>query len=198
MTNGTRSGWGVSFTPRPLFTSGKTRYPLYRRLGVPQDRYGQMRKIWPPPGFDPRIVLPVASRYTDWATRPTSLSMKQNKIKLSSNWPLKIFENLWFNEIWTRELQQLVKTNVKFRSICNFHRDKTRRTFKWWASFLVSAPRSGLVFGCFACKWRHLNQIRRPEKGESRLLRNVGILSHYTVQDQHPEERYVPPQGRNI
>jgi hypothetical protein len=25
----------------------------------------------PPPGFDPRTVHPVASRYTDWATRPT-------------------------------------------------------------------------------------------------------------------------------
>jgi len=25
-----------------------------------------------PPGFDPQAVQPVASRYTDWATRPTS------------------------------------------------------------------------------------------------------------------------------
>ena len=45
---------------------GKTRYPLYRRLGAPQDRSGQVRKISPPPGFD-RIVQPVTSRYTDWA-----------------------------------------------------------------------------------------------------------------------------------
>ena len=44
---------------------GKTRYPLYRRLGGPQGRSGRMRKISPPPGFDPRIVQPVASRYTD-------------------------------------------------------------------------------------------------------------------------------------
>ena len=46
---------------------GKTRYPLYRRLGGPQGRSGRMRKISPPPGFDPRTVQPVASRYTDWA-----------------------------------------------------------------------------------------------------------------------------------
>jgi len=46
---------------------GKTRYPLYRRLGGPQGRSGRVRKISPPPGFDPRTVLPVASRYTDWA-----------------------------------------------------------------------------------------------------------------------------------
>jgi hypothetical protein len=50
---------------------GKTRYPLYRRLGRPQGRSGSVRKIALPPGFffDPRTVQPVASRYTDWATR---------------------------------------------------------------------------------------------------------------------------------
>jgi len=37
---------------------GKTRYPLYRRLGRPQDRSGQTRKISSPPGFDPRTVQP--------------------------------------------------------------------------------------------------------------------------------------------
>ena len=46
---------------------GKTQYPLYRRLGGPQGRSGRVRKISPPPGFDPRTSQPVASRYTDWA-----------------------------------------------------------------------------------------------------------------------------------
>jgi hypothetical protein len=50
---------------------GKTRYPLYRRLGGPQGRSGKVRKILPPPGFDPWTVQPVANRYTDYATRPT-------------------------------------------------------------------------------------------------------------------------------
>ena len=50
--------------------SGNTRCPLYRRLGGPQGRSGQVQKSSPPPGFDPRIVQPVASRYTDNATRP--------------------------------------------------------------------------------------------------------------------------------
>jgi len=54
---------------------GKTRYVLYRRLGGPQGRSGRVRKISPPPGFDPRTVQPVASRYTDWATpAPTFIS----------------------------------------------------------------------------------------------------------------------------
>ena len=46
-------------------TPGKTRYSLYRRLDGPQGRSGQVRKISPQPGFDPRTVQPVASRYTD-------------------------------------------------------------------------------------------------------------------------------------
>jgi hypothetical protein len=115
--------------------TGKTRYPLYRRLGGPRGRSGRVRKISPPlgifflfvrilccivlvldfqwpyvlyrtegcgffrleksdgfgrertrdlghqrpackplddrsKGFDLRTVQPVASRYTDWATRP--------------------------------------------------------------------------------------------------------------------------------
>ena len=45
----------------------KTRYPLYRRLGGPQGRYGRVWKISPPRGFDPRTVQPVASRYTNCA-----------------------------------------------------------------------------------------------------------------------------------
>jgi hypothetical protein len=44
---------------------GKTRYPLYRRLGGPQHRSERLRKISPSPGLDPRTVQPVASRYTD-------------------------------------------------------------------------------------------------------------------------------------
>ena len=60
--------WGGWSAPRPgRFTPGKTRYPLYRRLGGPQGRSGRVRKISPSPGFDHLIVQPVASRYTDWA-----------------------------------------------------------------------------------------------------------------------------------
>jgi hypothetical protein len=65
----TGSGWGVSVRPGRSLLSGKTRYPLYRRMGEPQSRSGQVRKISPPPGFVPRTVQPLVIRYTDWATR---------------------------------------------------------------------------------------------------------------------------------
>ena len=87
LDHGTRKGWGVSVTPRPLFTPGKDRYPLYRKLVGPQGRYGQVRKISPPLGFQdrseqvrklsppsglvPRTVQPVASRYTYYDIQPT-------------------------------------------------------------------------------------------------------------------------------
>jgi hypothetical protein len=53
-------------TPRPgRFTPGKeTRYPFYRRLGGPQIWYRKVGKILLSPGFDPRTVQPLASRYT--------------------------------------------------------------------------------------------------------------------------------------
>ena len=56
-------GWSTS-RPGYFYPRGKTRYPLYRRLGGPQGRSGPVQKIWPPPGFDPRTVQPVGSRYT--------------------------------------------------------------------------------------------------------------------------------------
>jgi hypothetical protein len=43
--------WVDNTTPRPLYPPGKTRYPLYRRLGGPQDRSGQGRKISAPTGI---------------------------------------------------------------------------------------------------------------------------------------------------
>jgi hypothetical protein len=41
----------------------ETRHPLYRRLGWPQDRSGEVRNISKPPGFDQRTIHSVASRY---------------------------------------------------------------------------------------------------------------------------------------
>jgi hypothetical protein len=55
---------GQRHAPATL-TPGKTRYPLYRRMGGPQGRSGQVQKISPPAGFDPRTVQPVQSLYTD-------------------------------------------------------------------------------------------------------------------------------------
>ena len=59
---GTRWGWVVSTTPRPPCP----RYQLFRRLGGPRSRSGQVRKISTKPGFDPRTFENVVNRYTDY------------------------------------------------------------------------------------------------------------------------------------
>jgi hypothetical protein len=63
--HGAGRGEGSASRPGRSLTPGKTRYPLYRRLGGPEGRPGQVRKISPAPGFNPRSVQLVASRYTD-------------------------------------------------------------------------------------------------------------------------------------
>jgi len=65
--------WSAAHLCRTL-TPGKTRYPLYRRLGGPQDRSGRA-EILVPTGIRSRTVQPVDSRYTDKATRSTYVCM---------------------------------------------------------------------------------------------------------------------------
>ena len=70
MTRALEGGEWSAARPGRTLSPGKTRYPFYRRLGGPQGRSGWAENL-APPGFDPRTVQPVVSRYTDWATRPT-------------------------------------------------------------------------------------------------------------------------------
>jgi hypothetical protein len=75
LTSALEGGEGSASHSGRTLPPGKTRHTLYKRLGRPQGRAGQVRKISPPPGFDPRTVQPVASRYTDYATPPTCVSI---------------------------------------------------------------------------------------------------------------------------
>jgi len=61
--------WGVGgqrHDPAAL-PPGKTRYPLYRRLGGPQVRSEGVRKTLLLQEFDLRAFQPVARLCTDWA-----------------------------------------------------------------------------------------------------------------------------------
>jgi hypothetical protein len=80
MTTALERGEGSASRPGRSLSPGKTRYPLYRRLGGPQGRSGQVRKISPPPGFDPQIAQTVASGYTDYATQPSRAVRKRCNI----------------------------------------------------------------------------------------------------------------------
>jgi len=67
----TLGGGGGQPTRRPSLPPEKTRYPLYRRLRGPQYRSGRAENFIPS-GIRSRTVQPTVSRYTNWATRPTT------------------------------------------------------------------------------------------------------------------------------
>jgi hypothetical protein len=77
---GTRRGWVVSLTPRPLYP--QERPSTHCTGGWVGLRAGLdvREKSRPPPGFDPRTIQPIASCYTDWATGPTWESEEHYKI----------------------------------------------------------------------------------------------------------------------
>jgi hypothetical protein len=70
----------VSFTPRPLYSHGKSPwYPLDRRLGGPQSRSGrggEEKNSQPLPGLETPIIQPIAQRYT------TELSQQLSRLIL--------------------------------------------------------------------------------------------------------------------
>ena len=55
MTTALEGGEGSASRPGRSLPSGKTRCPLYRRLGGPQGRSRPVRKISSSPGFDPKL-----------------------------------------------------------------------------------------------------------------------------------------------
>jgi hypothetical protein len=84
MTTALESSEGSASRSGRFLPQGKTRYPLYRRLGEPQGRSGQVRKISPLTlGFDPRTVQPVASRYL--LSYPAHYNHTQNNKKDQKN-----------------------------------------------------------------------------------------------------------------
>ena len=114
MTSELRWGWVVSTTPRPLYP--RERPGTHCR---PQGRSGRVRKISPPPGFDPRTVQPVVSRYTDWAIPAHMCILYKSANRLHHRY----FENWAFEEI--------LQTAVLFSHFVNGSNDagETSETF---------------------------------------------------------------------
>ena len=63
-------GWGVTVTPRQHLTPGKDPVPIVQEAGWASGPVWTGAGNLVLPGFDPRTVQPVGSRYTDYATRP--------------------------------------------------------------------------------------------------------------------------------
>ena len=74
-TTAALEGGEWSAAPRPHFTPGKIRYPLYRRLGGPQGRSGGAKNLVPP-GIRSLTVQLVAQSLYRLSYRPTIRGVK--------------------------------------------------------------------------------------------------------------------------
>jgi len=115
----TRRGCEVSVTPRPLFTPGKDPVPIVQKAGWAPGPVWTGAENLAPPGFDPRTVQPVASRYTDYATRPTTYPVRQLIV------PPKTFCD-----------NALQPTQLFNRSACLSLRES--KCSKWWNSNIIN------------------------------------------------------------
>ena len=74
MTIALEGGEGSASRPDRSLPPGKDPVPIVQEAGrAPESVRIGAENLAPPPGFDPRTVQPIASRYTDYATRPTAL-----------------------------------------------------------------------------------------------------------------------------
>jgi hypothetical protein len=87
----------VSFTPRPLYTQGKSPcYPLDTRLGGVQSRSrhgGDEKNSQPLSGFEPLMIQPIVQRYTSELSRLIYFTRVQLNVillspSLSTKWLL--------------------------------------------------------------------------------------------------------------
>jgi len=61
---------------RQHLTPGKDPVPIVQEAGWAPGPVWTGAENLTSPGFDPRTVQPVGSRYTDYATRPTNFNLK--------------------------------------------------------------------------------------------------------------------------
>ena len=71
-------GEGSASRPGSTLPPGKTRYTIVQEDGWASGPVWTGAENLDPPGFDPRTVQPVGSRYTDYATRPITEMITRN------------------------------------------------------------------------------------------------------------------------
>jgi len=127
-----RSGWSAPRHGR-FVPPGKTRYPFYRRLGGSQGRSGQVRKISPPLGFDPRTVQPVAQLLYR-LSYPSHL-YERSKRKIRVFWVTLgslVIEIRHFDRTYILHLQESrTPSFFKMKAIRFSETSETRKSDKW-------------------------------------------------------------------
>ena len=140
----------VNATPRPLYLLERpgihcTGGWVCHRAGL--DRCGKSRP--PAPGFDPRTVQPVASRYTDWAIAVPEKCQVRKKLSYSTDWSLPSLR--WCSQDVRSRQHQVAAFCIKLqpdrsRACINSSTcfSKLRQPFGRWSPWLTFSPRNSV------------------------------------------------------
>ena len=116
---GARRKWVISITLQPLYPRERELVPIVQKTGWTLASVWTARKISPLPGFDPRTVQPVASRYTDYAISAAVWNVSHYLLRFTLLRP----SNPAFRQAVVR--QGTVKRKREFASISAFLADVT-------------------------------------------------------------------------
>jgi hypothetical protein len=113
--HGTRWGEESELHPCRSLPPGKDSVPMVQEAGWAPGPVWTGAKNLAPPGFDPRTVQPVASRYTDWATRTQTsdsyCSMNpSNSTKKPFLYEIRLYAN--FSVFWCEELTREIFPSI--------------------------------------------------------------------------------------
>ena len=136
------------------FTPEKVPVPIVREAEWAQGRSGYVRKISPPPGFDPRTFQPVASRYTDWAIpapggngcveKEFSGTQVRNWLLLASVHPINRYSKtppyLTEPKDWFLRLQNVHSSGVVLNSVNSVHTAVLRCCSHHWGYLRLMQP----------------------------------------------------------
>jgi len=130
--------WVVSSTPRPHFTPGKTRYPLYKGLGGPQGRFGRAENLVPKrdsipdhqarsqslyrlnyPAYEMKLLRPLAG-YTLYDHKTNDYIRRELRVTGILD---KIDE---YRRSWLSHLQRMPQNLIRLKSY--LYRSQGRRT----------------------------------------------------------------------
>ena len=76
---------GQLHAPAAHLAPGKDPVTIVQEAGLASGPVWTVAENLAPPGFDPRTVQPVGSRYTDYATRPTCTQLNNNNNNNNNN-----------------------------------------------------------------------------------------------------------------
>jgi hypothetical protein len=128
---GTRWRWVVSFTPRPLYSHGKSPwYLLDRKLGGPQSRSGrgQKKNLQPLPGLEPPSSIQYWVRYLMKRSREFSLVLFESTCRIR---PADLPQDLrdWSGDLNT--VREKSSTCLRINAIMSY------RKVTWMANLML-------------------------------------------------------------